>query len=128
MARKGSFGLFRLLVLLSSIVIYIACTKDIVAGNSQAFSNFRYECYSNNSFLGQSLVRNKLLCAAECMHHPMCRTATFNKVNHYCSLYTEFTELGKLIQNNDMITFRRQSKYVFQSLFLSDTYSDLNLN
>ena len=128
MARKGSFGLFRLLVLLSSIVIYIACTGDIVVGNSQFFSNFQYKCYSNQSFLGQSLVRKKLLCAAECMHNPMCRTATFNKVNHYCSLYTELTELGNLIQNNDMITFRRQSKYLFQSLFLFNTYRDLNLN
>ncbi|CAF4192875.1 unnamed protein product [Adineta steineri] len=61
-----------------------------------------------SSFIDQIFVQSNILCVAACKKNPNCRTATYNKLDHSCLMYTEFSTLGQLISNKNTITFGSQ--------------------
>jgi hypothetical protein len=77
----------------------------------EAFPDVQYQAYSSVSFINQSSISTKFLCAAQCLQTQFCRTATFIQPNRACLLYTEFPELGELIPANKTFTFRREGEF-----------------
>ncbi|CAF1491307.1 unnamed protein product [Adineta steineri] len=84
------------------------CANNFIIENGQLFNNFKYQCYSDSSLIAQIFVRLNILCAAECINNPNCRTTTYNKLNQSCLMYTESSTLGQLISNNNTIIFESQ--------------------
>ncbi|CAF3790148.1 unnamed protein product [Adineta steineri] len=88
--------------------MYYLCANNFIIENGQLFNNFKYQCYSDSSLIAQIFVRSNILCAAECINNPNCRTTTHNKLNQSCLMYTEFSTIGQLISNNNTVIFESQ--------------------
>jgi hypothetical protein len=108
------------------IVLFVFITShnymngQITTTKLNVFTYVEYQCHSNQSILDQTAVRSSVQCAGRCIQNPKCATATFDQTSLVCSLFTETTNVGQLIQHSERVTFEREGE------FLSRVFSQFN--
>lgn len=100
-----------LLLCISSLISI--CTSDIpVKMNGQIYNQKKYNPIGSS--LAQLIIKNKLLCAAQCAHQfPTCNTAVYDSsVVPQCLLFSEpLTEANLIDSNNAVVYDFQQSKF-----------------